>query len=251
MNMSFFKPSQTLCSETPRRASDPETRGFTRADLLAIIFVLGLLALAAGPALGGLKPRSDLAACANNLRQVWSACEAWGLDHDGNRPWGTPVSEGGTRGSLLAQNAWCHFSVLSNTLPSPRVLVCPSDLAKHSATDFSGASRGGFLNVGFRNNAVSYCVGTDCPSLAAIPTAILATDANLIFSGYGSCSVGARLVGILSRFSPESFDWAQGQHYPVGNVLLNDGRVVQADRTNLVLTVLTGDPNGSVHLVQP
>ena len=249
--MSFFQPSQTLCSETPRRASAPKAAGFTRADLLAIVFVLGLLALAAGPALGGLKPRSDLAACANNLRQVWSACEAWGLNHDGERPWTTSASQGGTRGSALAQNAWYHFSVLSNTLASPRVLVCPSDLAKHSATDFSGASRGGFLNVGFRNNAVSYCVGTDCPSLAAIPTAILATDANLNFTGYASCSIGALRVGVLMRTMPNSFDWAQGQHYPFGNVLLNDGRVVQADRTNLVLTVLTGDPNGSVHLVQP
>ena len=231
-------------------ASPPSETAFTRLELLAVVLTAALLATVTLPALAGLRARSGTALCGNNLRQIGRALDMWSADHEGGRPWRVSASNGGTGGHPLIANPWLHFSWVSNQLATPRILACPADTDKRAATDFSGSPNGGFVNSGFRNNAVSYFIGSDVSVAAVLPQGILCQDRNVRVDTYGSCSIGVANLPQLSRGS-SLVAWTNGLHYPIGNVLLNDGRVVEASTDTLRQVVNTGDDNGSVHLLQP
>jgi hypothetical protein len=230
--------------------SPPSEEAFTRLELLVLLLTMALLATATLPALAGLRARSDVAVCGNGLRLIGRAFDMWGADHNGGRPWRVWTGDGGTGGHPLVANPWLHFSWVSNQLATPRILTCPADLEKRAATDFSGSPNGGFVNSGFRNNAVSYLIGADIFFSALLPQGLLCMDRNVRPDSYAACSVGANNVAQLTRGVYTSA-WTNGIHYPIGNVLLNDGRVVQASVETLWQIKDTGDDNGSVHLLYP
>jgi hypothetical protein len=201
---------------------------FTRAELIATIGAIFLCALILFPSLASTGPRSEQVGCLNNLRQIGIAFQAWGNEHDDQRPWmvmaNVAQNQGGTRGHPLMNNAWIHFTALSNYI-SPALLSDPGEIGRNKrvAQTWSFSASDGVFNGSFRDNALSYMLGvhTTVPELMNILTA----DRNVSFDGVSGCSYGFAQV-LRLNYSPTSFrGWTNGNHGTFGNVLLNDGRV--------------------------
>jgi competence protein ComGC len=234
----------------------PEPQGrvfghaFTRVDLLAVLTAVGLLVCLALPGLANQRSRFDRVTCLNHLRMIGLALKAWGDDHGGRTPWRTPVSEGGTMGHALAYWGWWQFYWISNQLGSPKVLICPADWAKskNMATNW-GIGPGGFGNTANRANSLSYLVGLEAS--VALPTALLSGDRNLSYSGKGTCSAGipnAWFVSTRPRTGAVP-SWTNSIHESSGNVLLNNGSVLQTTHAGLREAFSNSDDNGSSHVL--
>ncbi|MBI5386003.1 MAG: hypothetical protein HZA90_15110 [Verrucomicrobia bacterium] len=233
-----------------RHPLESRTRAFTRVEALACLSVVAILAALAAPTLAGLRPRSDSAACVNNLRQIGRAYQIWGHDHNDDPPYRVAMSEGGIQAHPLAGNTWFQFSWVSNELATPRVLACPSDLQKRVAKDFGISADGGFLNSGFRNNAVSYWVGSD--AVRFVPASLVCGDRNVKVAGYGYCSAGISDAGTILMRPMAGSVWTNNLHGLWGNVLRYDGQVRTLSNWNLTTNALSfGDDNGTMHLVLP
>jgi competence protein ComGC len=153
---------------------------FTRLELVVVLATVCALALTLLPLLGNTPARSDQLGCLNNLRQIGIAFQAWGNDHDDRRPAFVPMIEGGGTAHPLRNNAYFHFTFLSNYLSSPALLIDPAETGlKRVATNWS-SGLGGFLNPGFRNNSLSYLLG--CHTTLAETHDILSGDRHLPFS---------------------------------------------------------------------
>ena len=204
------------------RRQFPESCGFTRLELLALLGALGLLTTVVLPALAGTRRGSDRAACVNNLRQIGRAYQVWASDHNDDAPHYLPISQGGIMQHPLAGNAWFQFSWISNELATPRILACPSDPTKLVARDFSRSADGGFLNAGYCNNAVSYFVGLH--AIRFVPGSFLTGDRNV--QTYGSVACSAVSFGaFMGRLSPLDPFWTNNLHGLWGNLLTYDGQV--------------------------
>ena len=229
---------------------------FTRAELIATLaatFICGLILL---PSFASTGSRSEQIGCMNNLRQIGIAFQAWGNEHDDQRPWFVPAdvarNEGGTGGHPLMNNAWIHFTALSNYI-SPSVLSDPGEIGrtKRVARTWSFLPGDGIFNGGFRDNALSYMLGVH--TRASEPANILTADRNVPFSGVGGCSYVAGQV-LQLQYAPNFRGWTNGNHGAFGNVLLNDGRVefTSSERLGAILQRRAdGDGGGIEHFLAP
>jgi hypothetical protein len=191
----------------------------------------------------------------NNLRQIGVAFQAWGNEHDDQRPWFVMTNiiqnEGGTRGHPLMNNAWIHFTALSNFM-SPTLLSDPGEMGRNKrvAQTWSFSPSDGFFNGNFRDNALSYMLGVH----AMVPELgnILTGDRNVSFDGVTGCAYGFTQVLNLT-FPPAGFrGWTNGNHGTFGNVLLNDGRVEFTSSRRLYGILLKMDDVGfSEHFLAP
>ncbi len=131
--------------------------GFTVVDMqmvVACLFLLGILLLPALSQRGSR--RSPRIACANNLKQVGLAFDGFALDNNDRYPMRVAVANGGCEDILLGASppgnlSSLVFGCLSNRLSTPKILLCPEDRRKNSATNF----------VGLDDKSVSYFVGLD------------------------------------------------------------------------------------------
>lgn len=233
-----------LMNESPDRSCSKPA--FTRLELVTVLAALALLTAIALPGLATSRPRSEQAACFNNLRQIGRAFQEWASDHGDRNPWVTPASEGGTyvgygsptpSWAPLRGNAWFQMGTISNELGTPKLLVCPSDwgvgASRRVATDFSYTNaNGGFFAPGFRNNALSYTIGLH--SFAGASRAILSGDRHIRWDVVnGSCSYGGPALICTINGGSLSVAWTNAIHRETGNLLLNDGRVEQLTSSGL------------------
>lgn len=224
--------------------------GVTRTELLVILAVLALLTLALLPALANNRPRSASVICANNLRQIGMAMQLWGNDHDDTTPQETLIAQGGTRGHALAANVWLHFSWISNELASPKLLLCPSDSGS-AARDFTGDPTGGYLNPNFANRATTYFLGYRAANFMTHLEAPIAGDRNLSTSGVSGCPQFNTGLAIPTIFGSATTQWAPGLHGSVGNILIWDGHVVQANSERLQKLFTINSDNATKHIITP
>jgi len=218
------------------------TTGFTRFELLVILFVtVGLTAIAL-PVLGATSARSRLAQCFNNLREIGRASQAWASEKN-DFPWLIPRADGGLNnrdGQIpFAANPFIHFSFMSNELVSPRLLVCPSDTVKKVAKDFSSNLDGGFLGLAYQNNALSYLVGFH--GSVTLPREILSGDRTMRTTVNEHCSV----VGVpASALVPgdSSIMWTN-LHSKTGHLLFSDTSVENLSSAQLRKTIADSSGN--------
>jgi prepilin-type N-terminal cleavage/methylation domain-containing protein len=235
-------------------------RGFTLIELLVTIAIIVVLASLLLPALARAKEHARRAKCIGNLRQVAEAAKLFSHDHDGRHPWHTRVSEGGTYGADAAV-AWKNFSALSNDMPAPAVLVCPSD----RATKMVAGTFDEFVSAAFQSNALSYFVGLD--GYDQLPIAMLAGDRNIAGGNSDKCASVASTPGVAAReYKPSSpnIRWTNAVHGLSGDIAFSDTSVHRANKAQLREIVSTayrylGDgtirtPDGkkpSNHLLSP
>jgi hypothetical protein len=218
--------------------------------LAAVLGALVLLSILTVPALANARLRSQRLVCLNNLSRIGQAMEMWGTERGGSYPWQVPYAEGsgGTRNhpSGLGANVWYQFAVMSNELVTPKYLACPSDTSRVVATDFSLLPFGGFLNANYRNRAVSYVLGH--PFLQE-GRGILSGDRNLEGGSFNvSCSYfGPPVTGFQT---PSGASWGTNIHISTGNLLFNDGSVLETDNAGLRASINnTNFDNFSIHLL--
>ena len=201
--------------------------GFSKMDLLALVGVLFLLSVLAGPLFGNLSGRSDQVVCVNNLRLIGSAFLARSSELGERNPWSLTAPEGGTRGHPLHQSLWFQFLQISNYLESPRYFADLADGRVNTARRWTNNPLGGFGHPSFQNNAVSYTLGINASPME--PRSILSTDRHVQNSGRAAAG-GWNLVTMLSSTMAA---WTNDVHRFSGNLLFQDGHVETTDTSEL------------------
>jgi hypothetical protein len=232
--MHFQRP----CSFTGSRVP-PSWAAFTRLDLLAILVLVAVLSSVVLPALAGVRPRSLVVECANNLRRVGRGFQAWASDHGDRYPWSVPRAEGG---SFALTDVAEHFRAASNELGSPLILVCPSDTNRVVVSQWV---------YFFSSQSLSYFTGLH--GNLSQPRAWLSGDRNVTGADGQVCSLTQ--VSNCTGFSQGSAStWLPNLHANAGNLLLGDGSVRQAsqrDLAQLVGQAAAQDPEQRFHILRP
>jgi hypothetical protein len=241
--------------------------------LIEAVIVLGLIVILAAlvlPAFHTHRGYGNRAYCVSNIKQVGLAWLLWINDHESSQlPFRVPVTNGGTFGSMdpLRNTAWWQYSILSNQMNGPEILVCPADktvgLPRRVATNWSSSdTHGGFLSVGFRNRATSYTIGLDAIFLpqgqGGLSEQVLGSDRNIQFDGRNSeCSSKLsearfiRVKGKEGRNPTATAPWTNATHGLHGNVVCLDGSVHQTRTKELDALFDLSDDQGNIHFLAP
>jgi hypothetical protein len=211
--------------------------GFTRTDLLALATAVALLFVCAVRATQSNAVKSTRLFCVNNLRQIGNGLQVWAADHSGSYSWKVNAPTG-TYGNM---DVYPHFQIAADELPSPRVLVCPSDTGRFWAWSFASMNK----------DNVSYFISLH-PSGSGGDRSLLAGDRNVQAGPQASCAqVGVAATAMTATSSPPP-SWNSDLHFKSGNLLLNDLSVQPAPSSALGRLANT-DPEGLgvAHLLIP
>jgi len=210
------------------RCANQSCRALTLVEMVVVVFVLAVLTAILLPT---LRPPRDIPSriyCLNNLKQIALAYRVWAGDHGDQYPMHTSITNGGTT-ELDAAKIWFNFSVISNELVTPKILICPADTNRIAATNFS---------TDFNNRKISYFISLDATETQ--PQMFLAGDDNFTINGV---SVESGLLQLSTNlpvawnggrhFSYNSHFWTPTRDKFVGNICLSDGSVQQLSTEGL------------------
>jgi hypothetical protein len=235
------------------KRTGPSSGGFTRVDLVALLFLAFLGVALANPLFTSqARQRADALVCQANMAEIGRAFQVWSSDHEDRHPFLVSTNEGGLRGHFLAPNAYFQFASVSNGMSTAKILVCPADTnTTRRATDFSTNPDAGFMHPNFRNNALSYFISFHAQH--HLPRSILIGDRNLEQTQGGS---GCSLAGFVGTHRVEGTPgsnpsrWGFQIHWGKGNLLFNDGSVeLASDRVLQANIGVEGLPR--IHVLFP
>jgi hypothetical protein len=215
-----------------RKSPSHSEAAFTRVELLACVTAVILIIHIAVCALALSASRSDRVACLNNLRQIGVGYTQFGLEHNDLPPWRVSTSDGGNSDyaggipGLPTKNvSYVQFSVLSNSLDSPRYLADPGDARRtlNPARFWTTQQNGGLYHPIRQNQSISYFIGLS--GSFRTPQHVLAGDRNVATeaNASGGCAGLDPTSLILADFT----SWTNDVHGLSGNLLLFDGSVKQ------------------------
>ena len=200
--------SSNFMKAIPTRSGHHRKRGFTFGDLLIVILTAGLMLFLLPMFLPSRTQGHARLRCISRLKQIGLAFRMWSGDHEGKFPTAGSMELNGTLATLGGTALFLHYQFLSNELNSPKILVCPTDTSRTSATNFTS------LN----NNHLSYFVGLDADETA--PQSILSGDRNLTTNG-------SMMSGLVALDSNSVVTWTKDLHRNAGNIGLGDGSAQQ------------------------
>jgi competence protein ComGC len=181
--------------------------------LLGVLILIGLLL----PAIMQPEKKFSRINCVNNMKQIGLAFRIWSGDNGDRYPMAVSITNGGTMEAIPQGLAFPHFQVMSNELNTPKIVVCPNDTERTSATNFT---------ADFNDQRVSYFVGVDANETNA--ASILAGDRNLLINGVA----GRR--GLVNVWSNMPVAWVSTNlHRSFGNLAMADGSVQQDNSAKL------------------
>jgi competence protein ComGC len=202
------------------RSSNQTDHALTLVEVLAIVAVASLLLCLGVAWLIRARQRSGSICCNCNLKQIGLSFRVWEGDHNDKYPMQTSVTNGGTMELANGSTAWVNFAVMSNELSTPKVLICPADMTRFYAANFT---------TDFNNGKVSYFVSLDASSDQ--PEIFLSGDENFAIGGVPVKS------GLLELSTNMAITWTTARHKFIGNIGLADGSVQQITTTNLQLAI--------------
>lgn len=193
-------------------ASSPKAYGFTKLELVVVLFVCCLLAVLLLAYLRTPRQISSRLTCSLNLKQIGFAARLFSQNH-GGYPWAVSTNNGGTHEfNAMGEQTFRHLQVLSNDIYVTVGIVCPQDVRLPAP------------HWGIMANAnVSYFIDID--SNPAWPTSIAAGDRNITQMS------GIVLESALS--APPKWVESVGLHGIKGNLLFSDGHVEEVNSAGL------------------
>jgi prepilin-type N-terminal cleavage/methylation domain-containing protein len=198
--------------------STKRIHALTLVEVLIVSAVIAILAALVIPSVSHSKAKAIRLACVFNLRQTGLGFNVWAGDNNGNFPMSLVETNGGTKEFITGPNAFRHFQVMSNELPTPVVIYCSSEPEFRLARSFTGLS----------NSNLSYFVGIDANK----------TNAQMILAGDRNIINGAPIRnGLLELTTNHPAAWTKEMHVKAGNILLSDGSVLETTTDELRKTI--------------
>ncbi len=204
------------------RTKMQRARGWTVVEVLLVIATAVLVAAVLLPMLARThRHPPHRVQCANNLKHAGLAFRLWANDHDDQFPQ-TSTSSNSSIAWANSPQVFRHFSVMSNELVTPKVLVCSFDSKRTKAADFTN----------FSNANLSYFVALEADE--SKPQRLLSGDRNL--------TGGTLSNGFLRTLTSNTLaGWTTELHNKAGNVGLSDGSVQQVTGMLLQRQLQAGD----------
>jgi len=182
-------------------------KAFTLVELLAVIFIVAIVAALLLPALVGGGP-SKMSKCVNNLKQIDLGLFLFARDNQDHFPMQLSVTNGGTMEFIYSEHTFPHFQKIKDYIRDPRSLVCVFETNRQAAISFEALND---LNISYFLNADT---STNNPSRA-----ILAGDRFLQVKGQPI------QPGLFILTTNSNVSWTPNFHVSGGVLAFADGHV--------------------------
>ena len=191
-------------------------QGFNSLDLLVMLMAVAVVVLVVLPMLFKSRRTPSRFGCVNNLKQIGLSFRMWAQDSGDKFPSQVSTNLGGTMELLAGGSVFPTFTVMSNELGTPKIVVCPNDTQRRFASDFGKLT----------DTNVSYFVVPEANEM--IPDMLLSGDRNFATNGV------ALKPGLFTLTTNRvKMNWTSKIHQDAGNIVLADGSVQQPSSRKL------------------